>query len=133
MLKLKAWMDVVRLKLSESKNKFIFFGSRQQLKKCTFNKININGETIQRSDTVKYLGGHLDQHLNFKKHVAMKCKAAMVNIQKIRMIQIFPNQRNMSSSHTFTCNISPRLQQCNTNRMSRCYTKSHAESTKCSS
>ena len=51
--------------------------------------MNINGETIQRSDTFKYIGGHLDQHLNFKKHVATKCKAAMINIGKIRMIHQF--------------------------------------------
>ena len=70
-------------------NEFIYFGSRQQLKKCTFDKININNKTIQRSDTVKYLGGHLDQNLNFKKHVITKCKAAMMNIRKIRLIRKF--------------------------------------------
>ena len=58
-------------------------------KKCTFDKININSETIQRSDTVKYLGGHLDQNLNFRKHVITKCKAAMINIWKIRLIRKF--------------------------------------------
>ena len=89
MLKVKGWMDAVRLKLSESKTEFIYFGSRQQLKKCTFDKIKFNGETVQRSYTVKYLGGHLDQHLSFKKHVITKCKAAMINIHKIRMIQWF--------------------------------------------
>ena len=86
MLKVKGWMDAVRLKLNESKTEFIYFGSRQQLKKCTFDKININSKTIQISDTDKYLVGHLDQHLNFKKHVITKCKAAMINIHKIRMI-----------------------------------------------
>ena len=70
-------------------NQIHYFGSRQQLKKCTFDKININNETIQRSDTVKYLGGYLDQNLNFKKHVITKCKAAMINIRKIRMIRKF--------------------------------------------
>ena len=89
MLKGKGWMDAVRLKLNESKTEFIYFGSRQQLKKCTFDKININSETIQRNITVKYLGGHLDQYLNFRKHVITKCKAAMINICKIRMIQRF--------------------------------------------
>ena len=34
----------------------------------------------KRRDTVKYLGGHLNQNLNFKKHVITKCKAAMINI-----------------------------------------------------
>ena len=89
MLDVKRWMDGVRLKLNESKTEFIYFGSRQQLKKCTFDKININNETIQRSDTVKYLGEYLDQNLNFKKHIITKCKAALINIRKIRMIRKF--------------------------------------------
>ena len=89
MLEVSRWMNEVRLKLNESKTEFIYFGSRQQLKKCTFDKININNETIQRSNTVKYLGGHLDQNLNFKKHVITKCKAAMMNMQKIRLIRKF--------------------------------------------
>ena len=79
----------VRLKLNKSKTDFIYFGSKHQLKKCTFDKININNETIQRSDTVKYLGGHLDQNLNLKKHVITKSKAAMMNIQKIRLMRKF--------------------------------------------
>ena len=33
MLKVKTWMDAVHLKLNESKTEFIYFGSRQQLKK----------------------------------------------------------------------------------------------------
>ena len=89
MLKVKAWMDAVRLKFNELKTELIYFGSRQQLVKCIFNKINIIGETSHRSDMVKYLGKNLDQHLNFKKHVATKCKAAMINIRKIRMIWKF--------------------------------------------
>ena len=89
MLGVSKWMNEVRLKLNKSKTDFIYFGSKHQLKKCTFDKININSETIQRSDTVKYLGGHLDQNLNFRKHVITKCKAAMMNIWKIRLIRKF--------------------------------------------
>ena len=80
MLEVSRWMNEVRLKLNESTTEFTYFGSRQQLKKCTFDKMNINNKIIQRSDTVKYLGGHLDQNLNFKKHVITKCKAVMLNI-----------------------------------------------------
>ena len=89
MLAVSKWMNEVRLKLNESKTDFIYFGSKHQLKKCTFDKINVNSETIQRSDTVKYLGGHLDQSLNFRKHVITICKVAMMNIQKIRVIRKF--------------------------------------------
>ena len=87
MLGISKWMNEVRHKLNESKTDFIYFGSTHQLKKCTFD--NINSETIQRCDTVKYLGGHLDQNLNLRKHVITKCKAAMMNIQKIRLIRKF--------------------------------------------
>ena len=38
MLKVKGWMDAVRLKLNESKTKFIYFGSRQQLKNAPSTK-----------------------------------------------------------------------------------------------
>ena len=89
MLGISKWMNEVRLKLNESKTDFIYFGSKHELKKCTFDKININNETIQRSDTVKYLGGHPDQNLNLRKHVITKCKVAMMNIWKIRLIRKF--------------------------------------------
>ena len=42
------WMNEVRLKLNESKTDFIYFGSKSSTQKCTFDKININGETIQK-------------------------------------------------------------------------------------
>ena len=65
MLKVKTWMDAVCFKLNELKTEFIYFRSRQQPTKCHDNTININGEIINRSTKVKYLGGHLDEQLNF--------------------------------------------------------------------
>ena len=38
MLEISKWMNEVRLKLNESKTDFIYFGSKHQLKKCTFDK-----------------------------------------------------------------------------------------------
>ena len=46
---IKAWIEAVKLKLNEAKNKFIYFGSRQQLSKATHTTINVIGETITRS------------------------------------------------------------------------------------
>ena len=40
-LKVKDWMDAVRLKLNESKTKFIYFGSRQQLKNAPLTKLTL--------------------------------------------------------------------------------------------
>ena len=44
---------------------------------------------IPISKSVKYLGGHLDSSLNFKEHIGKKCKAALINYQRIRSIRKF--------------------------------------------
>ena len=44
MLKIKMWMDAVRLKMNESKTEFMLLGSRQHLKKCTMNSLKVLGE-----------------------------------------------------------------------------------------
>ena len=84
MLKVKSWMDQVRLKLNEAKTEFMYFGWPSQLGKCAVSTIDINVENIARSEVTKYLGAHLDSTLNFKKHIKTKCKAAMFNLQRIR-------------------------------------------------
>ena len=77
-------MDQVHLKMNESKTEFIYFGWPSQLDKCIKTTININGEEIERSNITKYLGAYLDSKLDFKEHIKTKCKAAMLNIYKIR-------------------------------------------------
>ena len=84
MLKVKSWMDHVRLKLNEAKTEFIYFGWPSQLGECTVSTLDINGENIARSEVTKYLGAHIDSTLKFKKHIKTKCKAAMFNLQRIR-------------------------------------------------
>ena len=37
MLDIKSWMDVVRLKMNNSKTEFIYFGGSKQLEKCITN------------------------------------------------------------------------------------------------
>ena len=81
MLDIKAWMDQVCLELNESKTEFIYFCWPSQLGKCVAATIDVNGETVTRSNITKYLGAHLDSALNFKQHIKTKCKAAMFNFQ----------------------------------------------------
>ena len=83
MLDIKSWMDQVQLKLNESKTEFIYFGWPSQVGKCVATTIDVNGETIARSNITKYLGAHLDSALNFKQYIKTKCKAAMFNLQQI--------------------------------------------------
>ena len=89
MLDVKCWMDSVHMKMNESKTEFIYFGSKQMLKKCSMNTVNINGEHIARSGKVKYLGGFLDSTLSFCQHVIAKCHATNISLQKIRHIRKF--------------------------------------------
>ena len=84
MLDIKSWMDAVRLKMNNSKTEFIYFGGHRQLEKCISNQINVNGEQIPRSHMTTYLGAYLDSALNFKQHIKMKCRAAMLNLLKIK-------------------------------------------------
>ena len=62
------------------------FSSRQLAKKIYTDCLNMNGTTIQKSEVIKYLGIWLDSQLNFKHHITMKCRVAMLNLQRIKMI-----------------------------------------------
>ena len=83
---LKHWMDTMHLKLNPDKTEYILIGSQQQLKKTSPEPLDAHGNPIAVSDAVTYLGGCLDQHLNFKKHIKEKTNKAMANIIKIHAI-----------------------------------------------
>ena len=71
------------LKLNPDKTEYILFGPWQQLKKTSPEPFDAHGDPIAVSDVVRYLGGFLGQHLNFKKCIKEKAKKAMANIIKI--------------------------------------------------
>ena len=83
----KKWMDSMWLKMNTAKTEFIYFGHRLQLRKCTENRITIAGDPGAYTDCIKYLGATIDSELAFKKHVVVKCKAAMCNLLKSRSIR----------------------------------------------
>ena len=83
MLKIKKWMDAVRLKMNESKTEFVLLGSRQHLKKCTTNSLKVLGESIEKSEVITYLGGYLHSTLTFKQHIKTKCKSETLNLLKL--------------------------------------------------
>ena len=111
LLNIKRWMDEARLKMNPAKTEFIYFGNTKQIQKCTISSINVAGDLILRSDTIKYLGVWLDSELNFKMHVTKKCKAAMLNFIRIRSIRHLLSQDTTASlllslciSHLDYCN-----------------------------
>ena len=50
----KVWMDHSRLRMNGDKTEFIIYSSRQQLKKCVTNNINVTGKVVDRTDCIKY-------------------------------------------------------------------------------
>lgn len=75
-----------KLKMNSSKTKFILFGSRQQLEKCSVTEIDIAGDKIKSVSCIRYLGAFLDENLSFKDHVKRKCQNAMFNYLRIKNI-----------------------------------------------
>ena len=74
------------LKLNSDETEYILFGSQAQLKKISPEPLNAHDNLIEISKVVRYLGGFLDQQLNFKQHIKEKVKKAMTNLIKIHAI-----------------------------------------------
>ena len=77
------WMNENILKLNSGKTEFILFRSQCQLSKCQSTECNACGTMISKSKVVRYLGAWIDELLNFKHHVKVKCKRSMWNLKRI--------------------------------------------------
>ena len=53
----------------------------------TINELDVNGDTVARTDQIKFLGGYLDANLTLKKHINIKCRMALTNWNKIKSIR----------------------------------------------
>ena len=79
-------MDANRLKMNPDKTKMILFGSHQQLAKVGTSALNVCGKIVDKSQCIKYLGAHLDEVLSFKVPARTKCKTAIWNVMKIKIV-----------------------------------------------
>ena len=83
------------------------FASRIMLQKCDTTRIDLNCTNIQCSDIIKYLGAWLDQHLQLIHNITLKCRTAMINFQKIQLIQLV---LNIDVTHTLVrCLVTSHL------------------------
>ena len=80
------WMNQNRLRMNSDKTDFILFGPPKLLPSCSTDNINVCGDQVSRCDKIKLLGIWLDSNLNFKQHITMKCRTAILNIQKLKHI-----------------------------------------------
>ena len=86
-IQIKNWMDTNRLKMNSSKTEFMYYETAKQLAKSEIHQIDINGDWVDRVSKMKYLGVWLDDQLNLKHHITMKCRTAMLNLQRIKLIR----------------------------------------------
>ena len=54
-----------------------------QLVKCITTELDLNGNSIQRSECIQYLEEWIDQHLSFKTHIQIKYKSAAFNLFRL--------------------------------------------------
>ena len=73
--------------MNNSKSALIMFSNNMQTSKCITREINIEGESVHRSQLVRYLGAWLVSDLTFKTHVKKKCTTAMLNLQRFKNIR----------------------------------------------
>ena len=98
-VEVKEWMDANRLKMNDNKTEFITSAPKQMLKLCTTDHLNVNDVSVPRCDVIKYLGAWLDQHLQFIKHITVKCGIAVANLQRIKLVRPFLTK---DACHTLT-------------------------------
>ena len=85
--KIADWMTLMQLKLNSEKTRVHTVWLKINPQTCQHRSPQLWHNPIQRSNLIKYLGGHLDTSLTFKEHVKQKCKAAMLNFIKIKAIR----------------------------------------------
>ena len=101
-----------KLKLNPNKTEFILFGSKKQrerLKACF--PINILGNPLHPTESVRNLGVWFDSDFSFSKHVQNVCKGCFIKLRDFRNIRQFLTQDAAVS--VANALVSSRLDYCN--------------------
>ena len=108
----KEWMSASKLKLNPDKNEFILFGSKKQrerLNACF--PIDILGNPLHPTKSVRNLGVWFDSDFSFSKHIQNVCKGCFSQLRDFRNIRQFLTQdAAVSVANAF---VSSRLDYCN--------------------
>ena len=96
------WLRANRLLLSEEKTNFSIFMPSNKTVPDILNTIKVNGKTIRRSDSCKYLGVELDDKLQFRKHIDQLSTDLMRIISAFRIIKDWvPNEHKLKLYHAY--------------------------------
>ena len=108
----KEWMSASKLKLNHDKTEFILFGSKKQRERLnTCFPIDILGNPLHPTESVRNLGVWFDSDFSFSKHVQNVCKGCFSQLRDFRNIRQFLTQdAAVSVANAF---VSSRLDYCN--------------------
>ena len=67
--RISSWMQETKLFLNMSKTEYVIYGSHQRLKREDSISLSCNGSSLTKSESFKYLGVVIDQHLSFNSHI----------------------------------------------------------------
>ena len=84
---LVTWLSANKISLNASKTEFVIFRSPWKSLDCFPPRLKLAGKILIPSKSVKYLGVHLDEHLNWKTHIssiAPKLRRANGALSKLR-------------------------------------------------
>ena len=77
--------------MNDAKTEFIVLGTANNLRKNTFDNIEIENTKIHQTSKIKFLGVHLDEKLSLKDHIQNRSKKANYNLRLIHNIQKYIN------------------------------------------
>ena len=104
-------MSASKLKLNPDKTEFILFGSKKQRERINACfPIDILGNPLRPTKSVRNLGVWLDSHFSFSKHVQNVCKGCIIQLRDFRNIRHFlTHDASVSVANAF---VSSRLDYC---------------------
>lgn len=104
--------EINKLKVNESKSKYMFIGNNYLYEK--FSSLNlcirINGQNIEMVQEIKYLGFYIDRQLKFNKHIEYISKKIGKKIGFLRRIS--PSLSSYSRLTVYNTIILPHFQYC---------------------
>ena len=108
----KEWMSASKLKLNPDKTEFILFGSKKQRERLNVCfTIDILGNPLHPTKSVRNLGVWFDSDFSFSKHVQNVCKSCFIQLRDFRNIrQYLTHDAAVSVANAF---VSSRLDYCN--------------------
>ena len=108
----KEWMSSSKLKLNPDKTEFILFGSKKQRERLNVCfPIDILGNPLHPTKSVRNLGVWFDSDFSFSKHVQNVCKSCFIQLREFRNTrQFLTHDAAVLVANAF---VSSRLDYCN--------------------